>query len=88
MPKKTSSAKTAPPPVHAPDGALRAGRRGETSWLVVAVGAVVVMVAVTVPLGLEELNVTVAGESVQAGTSTAPEGLLVRAQLVREAVPA
>jgi hypothetical protein len=48
--------------------------------VVVEVGAVVVTVAVTVPLVAEELNATVVGESAQAGKSTAPEGDAVSLQ--------
>jgi hypothetical protein len=54
--------------------------------VVVVVAAVEVMVAVTVPLVELELNATVDGESAQLGTSTAPEGDVVSAQ-VSEAVP-
>jgi hypothetical protein len=50
------------------------------------VAAVVATVAETVPLVDVELNETVVGESEQLGTSTAPEGELVSAQ-VSEAVP-
>jgi len=50
------------------------------------VAAVVVTVAETVPVVEVELNETVVGESEQLGTSTAPEGELVSAQ-VRDAVP-
>jgi hypothetical protein len=45
----------------------------------VVVAAVVVMVAVTDPLVLVELNVTVEGASEQLGKSTAPAGEVVSA---------
>jgi hypothetical protein len=54
--------------------------------VVAVVGAVVVTVAVTVPLVAEELNATVVGESAQVGKSTAPDGDVVSAQ-VSVAVP-
>ena len=52
----------------------------------VEVAAVVVIVAVTVPLVDVELKATVVGDKVQAGKSTAPDGEDVRAQ-VSVAVP-
>lgn len=51
------------------------------------VAAVVVIVAVEVPLVLVELNATVVGERVQLGTSAALAGDVVRAQ-ASVAVPA
>jgi hypothetical protein len=53
-------------------------RREES--VVVLVAAVVVTVAVTLPLVEDELNATVVGESVQVGASTAPVGDAVSAQ--------
>jgi len=45
------------------------------------VAAVVVIVAVTLPVVVVELNVAVEGEREQLGWSTAPEGLEVSEQL-------
>jgi FlaG/FlaF family flagellin (archaellin) len=50
------------------------------------VAAVVVMVAVTVPLVVVALSATVVGEMEQEGSSTAPDGEVVSAQ-ASEAVP-
>jgi hypothetical protein len=59
---------------------------GRASGVVVEVVAVVVIVAVTVPLVDVELKATVVGDKVQAGKSTAPDGEDVSAQ-VSVAVP-
>ena len=85
IPKSTRKASVMPLP--APIHPLPvAGRSGCTSWVVVVTGAVVVTVAVTVPLVAEELNATVVGDSAQVGKSTAPVGDAVSAQ-VSVAVP-
>ena len=83
IPRKTTNAKTAlPAPSHVP----WLGRgRGRINWLVVA--AVVVMVAVTVPLVFVVLSNTVEGEMEQVGWSTAPDGEDVSAH-ASVAVPA
>jgi hypothetical protein len=84
IPRKTRKARTAPPP--APNHPLALGcRAGLVSWLVV--GAVVEIVAVTVPVVLLDDKVTEEGEREQVGASTALEGEVVTAQ-VSVAVPA
>ena len=83
IPRNTTNANAVlPAPSHVPW--LRRGR-GRINCAVEA--AVVVMVAVTVPLVLVELSTTVEGEMEQAGRSAAPDGEDVSAQ-VSDAVPA
>ena len=86
IPRKTRKAITAPPPAPTHARFLPRPLDREKS-VVVLVGAVVVIVAVTLPLGVDELNATVVGDSAQVGTSTALVGDVVSAQF-SVAVPA
>jgi len=81
IPRNTTNANAVlPAPSHVPWL-----ERGRINCVVVA--AVVVMVAVTVPLVFVELSTTVEGEMEQAGRSAAPDGEDVSAQ-ASVAVPA
>jgi len=81
IPRNTTNANAVlPAPSHVPWL-----ERGRINCVVVA--AVVVMVAVTVPLVFVELSTTVEGDREQVGLSTAPDGEDVSAQ-VSDAVPA
>jgi hypothetical protein len=83
IPSRTMKASAAPPPapIHP-----RLPFPGRARGVVVEVAAVVVIVAVTVPLVDVELKATVVGDKAQAGKSTAPDGEDVNAQ-VSVAVP-